>query len=74
MIFVVIKTKEVQIIKWRYIVFIANFNNISINSSIQVSVCRGRYDGCVKHKGNDPMCDHWDSQGNGKMHFYCFLS
>ena len=69
MIFAVFKTKTkvVQIIKCRCIVFIDNFNNISLNSSIQVSVCRGRYDGYVKHKGNDPMCDHWESQGNGKM-------
>ena len=29
-----------------------------------MSVCRGSYDGYVKHKRNDPMCVHWDSQGN----------
>ena len=23
----------------------------------------------MKHKGNDPMCDYWDSQGNEKMQF-----
>ena len=31
-----------------------------------VSVCRGSYGGYVKHKGNDPMCDFWDSQGDEK--------
>ena len=34
-----------------------NFRNISTNSLIQVSVCRGSYDGYVKHKRNDPMFD-----------------
>ena len=40
---------------------------------IQVSVCRGIYDGYVKHKRNDPMCDPWDSQGNEKMQFLFLL-
>ena len=56
--------KVVQIIKCTCTVFIDNFRNISTNSSIQVSVCRGSYEGYVKHKRNDPMCDPWDSQGN----------
>ena len=30
-----------------------HFRNISTNSSIQVSVCRGSYDKYVKHKKND---------------------
>ena len=29
-------------------------------------MCRGNYNGYVKHKRNDPMCDPWDSQGNEK--------
>ena len=45
-----------------------------------MSVCRGSYDGYVKHKRNDPMCDPWDSQGGGggggvkkcNFYFYCF--
>ena len=57
-------SKVVQIIKSTCTVFLDNFRNISINSSIQVSVCRGNYDGCVKHKRNDPVCVPWDSQGN----------
>ena len=62
-------TKVVQIIKCICTVFIDNFRNISTNSSIQVSVCSGSYDGYVEHKRNDPMCDPWDSQGNEKMQF-----
>ena len=42
-------------------VCIDNFKNISTDSSIQVSVCRGSYDGYVKHKRHDPVCDPWDS-------------
>ena len=45
-------------------VFIDNFRNISTNSS--TSVCGGTYDGYVRHKRNDPMCDPGDSQGNEK--------
>ena len=33
----------------------------------------GSYDGYVKHKRNDPMCDPWDSQGNEKMQFLFLL-
>ena len=57
-----------SIIKWsegyrgKYTVFSGNFRNISTNSSILVSVCKGSYDRYVKHKRNDPMCDPWDSQ------------
>ena len=61
--------KVIQIIKCTCTVLIDNFRNISANSSIlvpTVSVCRGSYDGYVKHKRNDPMCDNWDSQGNEK--------
>ena len=62
-------TKVVQIIKCTCTVFIDNFRNISTNSSIKVSVCSRSYDGYVKHKRNDQMCDPWDSQGNEKMQF-----
>ena len=67
--------KVVPIIKCTCTVFIDNFRNISANSSISVSVCRESYDGYVKHKRNDPMCDPWDSEGNEKcnFYFYCFL-
>ena len=34
---------------------------------------RESYDGYVKHKGNNPTCDPWDSQGNEKMHFLFLL-
>ena len=50
-------TKVVQIIKCTCTVFVDNFGNISANSSIEVSVCRGSYDRYVKRKRNDPMCD-----------------
>ena len=60
-------TKVVPIIKCTCIVFIDNFRKISTNSSIYVSVCRGSYAGCVKHKRNDPMCDPSDSQWNEKV-------
>ena len=40
--------------------------NISTNSSIKVSVCRGSCDGYVKHKRNNPTCDF---QGNEKCNF-----
>ena len=66
-------TKVVQIIKCTCTVFIDNFRNISSNSSIYVSVCRGSYDGYVKHERNDPMCDPWDSQGNEKMQILFLL-
>ena len=33
----------------------------------------GSYDGYVKHKRNNPMCDPWDSQGNEKMQFLFLL-
>ena len=66
-------SKVVQIIKCTCTVFIDNFRNISTNSSIWVSVCRGSYDGYVKHKRNDPMCDPWDSKGNEKMQFLFLL-
>ena len=49
--------KVVHIIKCTFTIFIDNFRNTSTNSSIWVSVCRGSYDGYVKHKRNDPMCD-----------------
>ena len=52
--------KVVQIIKCTYTVFIDNFGNISTNTSIYVSVCRGSY------KRNDSMYEPWDSQGNEK--------
>ena len=58
--------KVVHIIKRTCTVFINNFRNISIDSSIYVSVCSGSYDGYVKHKRNNPTCDPWDSQGNEK--------
>ena len=64
--------KVVRVIKCTCIVFTDNFRNISINSSVQVSVCRESYDGYVKHKRNDPMCDPWDSQGNEKCNFYFY--
>ena len=67
------KTKVVEIIKCTCTVFTDNFGNISTNSPIYVSVCRGSYDRYVKHKRNDPMCDPWDSQGNGKMKFLFLL-
>ena len=57
-------TKVVPIIKCTCTVFIDNFRNISNNSSIKVSVCRGSYDGYVKHKRNNPTYDPWDSQRN----------
>ena len=38
-----------------------------------VLVCRGSYDGYVKHKRNDPMCHPWDSQGNETMQFLFLL-
>ena len=47
---ILVFTKVVQIIKCICTVFIDNFRNISNNSSIQVSVCRGSYGGYVKHK------------------------
>ena len=47
--------------------------NVLTNSSIKVSVCKGSYDGYVKHKRNDPMCDPWDSQGNEKIQFLLLL-
>ena len=50
----------VQIIKCTGTVFIDNFNDISTISSTQVSVCKGSYDGYVKHKRNEPMCDQCD--------------
>ena len=34
------------------------------NTTIYVSVCRGSYDGYVKHKRNDPMCVPWDPKEN----------
>ena len=43
------------------------------NSSRQVSVYRGSYDGYVKHKRNNPTCNPWDSQGNKKMQFLFLL-
>ena len=55
-------SKVVQIIKCTCTVLIDNFINISTNSS----VCRGSYDGYVKHKRNYPMCDPWDPQRNEK--------
>ena len=61
-------TKVVQIIKCTCTVFIDNFRNISTNSSIS-SVCRGSYDGYVKHQRHDAMCVLWDSQINEKMQF-----
>ena len=61
---VLIISKVVPIMKCTCTVFIDNFRNISTNSSIQVSVCRGSYDGYMKHKRNNPTCDPWDSQGN----------
>ena len=67
------ETKVVQIIKCTCTVFIDNFRNISINSSIQVSVRRESYDGYVKHKRNDPMCVPWDCEGNEKMQFLFLL-
>ena len=60
-------------IKCTCTVVIDSFRNISTNSSIQISVCRGSYDGFVKHKRNDPMCDPWDSQGNEKKMQFLFL-
>ena len=33
---------------------------------MEISVCRGSYDGHVNHERNYPMCDPWDSQGNEK--------
>ena len=36
-------------------------------------VCRGRYNGYVKHKRNNPPCVPWDSQRNGKMQFLFLL-
>ena len=65
--------KVVPIIKCTCIVVIDSFRNISINSSIQVSVCGGRYDGYVKHKTNNPTFYPWDSQGNEKMQFLFLL-
>ena len=59
-----VTTKVVQIIKCTCTVFIDNLRNISTSSSIEVSVCRGSYDGYVKHKRNDPMCDPWGCQEN----------
>ena len=38
-----------------------------------LSVCRGSYDGYVKHKRNNPTCDHWNSQGNEKLQFVVLL-
>ena len=40
---------------------------------MQGSVCRGRYDGYVKHKRNNPTCDPWNSQGNEKIQFLFLL-
>ena len=65
--------KVVPIIECICTVFINNFRNTSTNSSILVSVCRGSYDGYVKHKRNDPMCDSLDSQGNEKKLQFLFL-
>ena len=45
----------VQIIKCTCSVCIDNFRNISTISST-----RGSYDGYVKHKKNEPMCDQCD--------------
>ena len=45
----------VQIIKCTCSVCIDNFRNISTISST-----RGSYDGYVKHKRNEPMCDQCD--------------
>ena len=45
----------VQIIKCTCSVCIDNFRNISTTSST-----RGSYDGYVKHKRNEPMCDQCD--------------
>ena len=59
-------TKVVPIIKCTCTVFIDNFRDISTDSSVWVSVCRGSYDGYVKHKKNNPACGPWDSQGNEK--------
>ena len=64
-------TKVVSVIKCTCTVFIDNLRNISSNSPI--SVGRGSYDGHVKLKRNDPMCDHWDSQGNEKLQFLFLL-
>ena len=58
-----LRPKFVPVIKCTCTVFIDNFRNISTNSLILVSLCRGSYDGYVKHNRNDPMCDPWDSQG-----------
>ena len=33
----------------------------------------GSYDGYVKRKRNDPMCDPWNSQRNEKMQFLFLL-
>ena len=54
-------------------VFVDNFRNISTNSSIYVSVCKGSYGGYVKHKRNDQMCDPSDSQENEKKMQFLFL-
>ena len=66
-------TKVVQIIKCTCTVFIDNFGSILSNSLIKVSVCRGSYDGYVKHNRNDPMSDPLDSQGDEKMQFLFLL-
>ena len=65
--------KVVQIIKCTCTVFIDNFRNISTDSLIYVSVCRGSYGEYVKHKRNDPICEPWDSQGNEKIQFLFLL-
>ena len=37
--------------------------------AIEIEIALGSYDGYVKHKRNDPLCDPWDSQGDEKMLF-----
>ena len=66
--------RVVQKIKCTCTAFFHNFRNISTNSSIYVSVCRGSYDGYVKHKRNGPMCDPWDFQGNEKNAISIFIA
>ena len=43
-----------------------------VEGELSVNICRGNYDGYVKHKRNDPMYDPWDSQGNEKCSFYFY--
>ena len=65
--------KVVPIIKCICTVFTDNFRNISTNSSILGTVCRGSYDEYVKHERNDPMSEPWDFQGNETMQFLLLL-